>query len=78
MQPCHLTSDLGAFFSMVKGEEGLRKLLQASGTRPLRLERQLKEQQGTVSSVLTTDRQMGWLFAFVLLSVTFKEYEKRI
>lgn len=79
MQPCHLTSDLGdLFFSMVKGEEELQKPLQAGGTRPLRWERQPKEQQRTVSPVLTTEGQMGWLFTFVLLSATFKEYEKRI
>lgn len=79
MQPGPLTSDLGAlFFSMVKGEEELQKLLQVGGTRPLMWERQLKEQQGTMSPALTTEGQMRWPFTFVLLSATFKEYEKRI
>lgn len=72
MQPCHLTSDLGAlFFSTVKGEEEFQKPLQTSRTRPLRWERQLKEQQETLSPVLTTEGQMGWPFAFVLLAPTF-------
>lgn len=62
MQPCHLTCDSGALsFSMVKGEEELQKLLRASGTKPFRLERRLKEQQGTMSPALSTEGQTGHL-----------------